>query len=75
MRIGDLNLGAARLHDALKSLELAWAEAQAKWDDASRRNFEENHIRPILPALRTTLDAIGRLSDVFARAQRDCEDN
>ena len=72
MRIGDVNSGAAKLHDALETVELAWQEAQTKWDDSAGRNFEENHVKPIAPNVKATLDAINRLSEVFARAQRDC---
>jgi hypothetical protein len=44
------------------------------WNDKSRHHFEAEHIEEITPTVRLTLDAINRLAEVFARAERACLD-
>jgi hypothetical protein len=74
MRVADLHTGAARLHEALELLEDAWGAAKVHWDDGTSQNFQENHLDPIVPKIRATLDAVNRLAEVLARAQRECEE-
>ena len=69
----NLTAGAARLREALETLEIAWDETKLHWDDPSSRNFDENHLQPIGPQVRAALDAISRMQQIVASAQRDCE--
>ncbi len=71
----NLTAGAAKLREALENLEVAWDEAKVHWDDASSRNFDEHHLQPIGPQVRTALDAISRMREVITRVQRDCEES
>ena len=73
MRIGDLNSGSARLHVALKNLLLRWEQTKEVWTDQTSRTFEEEHLVPIEPQVKTTLETIGRLAEVLDKAQRECE--
>mgnify|MGYP002854314716 CR=1 FL=1 len=74
MRVVDLHTGAARLSDALDQLQQAWDQVTVTWNDEARRHFEAEHLAPITPTIRLTLDAVTRLAEVVARAERECLD-
>ena len=74
MKRADLHTGGARLGDGLEQLQVAWQQVTRHWKDESRHHFEEEHLDPIAPTVRMTLDALTRLSDILARAERECED-
>ncbi len=44
------------------------------WNDESRRHFEAEHLAPITPTIRMTLDAVNRLAEVLGRVERECLD-
>lgn len=73
MQIGDLSVGGAKLHEAIKKLQEAWGETSQHWTDDNARQFCENHLEPIGPRVKAAHDAINRLAEVLARAQRECE--
>lgn len=75
MRPSDLSGGAAKLANAAKQLNIKWEAAQETWDDARSRSYHETHIEPLLPAVKETLDALGRLAEVLDRACRDVADD
>jgi hypothetical protein len=72
MIVGDLVTGAAKLSGSLKNLSLHWDETKEQWQDVACRRFEEDHLAPLEPKIRLTLDAVARLADALERAQRDC---
>jgi hypothetical protein len=74
MHIADLNTGTAKLIEAAEMLEEAWAEAKLYWHDEKSRDLEENHLTPIYPHVKLAIDAVNRLSDVLARAERECDE-
>ncbi len=74
MMVADLHTGAAQLTDALVQLESAWGRVRPAWNDETSRHFEAEHLAPISPTIRMTLDAVNRLADVLARAERECQD-
>lgn len=73
MKNCDLESGAGRIRRALEQLELTWAEAAAEWNDEVSRAFCEQRLEPLLPVVKTSLDAIGRMNTMLREAQRDCE--
>ena len=73
MRKFDLHTGASRIRKALEVLEQTWAEASDDWNDAVSHRFCEQHLEPILPEVKTALDAIGRMHLLLDEAKRDCE--
>ena len=73
MKNCDLDTGASRIRRALENLELAWAEASSEWNDEVSRAFCERHLEPMVPVIKTALDAIGRMDNTLRSAQRDCE--
>jgi hypothetical protein len=68
----DLSAGAAKLELALKSLRVTLSAVEREWNDAAQRKFREEHLSAIEPKTRNMFEAIGRMSDVLAAAERDC---
>jgi len=67
----DLSSGASKMALAIKQLHLKWEAARETWDDGTSRAFHKDHIEPLAPQVKETLEAIGRLAEVLARASRD----
>lgn len=72
MRHGDLSPMIGSMEFALKTLQQRWDEAQAEWNDANARHFEETFVAPLLPETRNALKAMDRLSQVLTKACNDC---
>ena len=72
MKPWDLNSGAANLEDAMKTLQEVRSDTAELWDDQTYRKFQEEYLLPLEPRVRRVLDAIHRLAEVMARAERDC---
>ncbi|MFM8377752.1 MAG: hypothetical protein ACKOB1_00345 [Planctomycetia bacterium] len=75
MRVGDLSSGASKLANAVKQMNLKWESATDTWHDARAKAFHEDHVEPLLPAVKETLDALGRLAEVIDRAAREVGDS
>ncbi len=75
MRVGDLSSGASKLANSLKQLNLKWDAATDTWNDWRAKSFHKDNVEPLLPAVKDTLDALGRLAEVFDRAARDVSDS
>jgi uncharacterized protein YukE len=75
MRVGDLSSGASKLANALKQMNLKWDAATETWHDGRAKAFHKDNVEPLLPAVKETLDALGRLAEVFDRAARDVSDS
>ncbi len=73
MRIADLSSGAARIRDQTDVLIAAWGETREHWNDGNSRNIEEHHLNPVAEDVSVALTAIRHLSEVLAKAQRECE--
>jgi hypothetical protein len=74
MKVGDLSGGASKLALALKQLNLRFESARDTWNDSTSKVYHKDHIEPLLPAVKETLEGIGRLAEVLARAARDVSD-
>jgi hypothetical protein len=70
----DLSSGAGKMALALKQLRLKWETARETWDDATSRAFHKEHIEPLAPRVKETLEAVGRLAELLARASREVSD-
>jgi hypothetical protein len=75
MRVGDLSSGASKMALALKQLGIKWEAAKETWNDGTSKAFHKEHIEPLSPKVKETLEAIGRLAEVMARAARDVSDS
>ena len=71
MKHFDLSSGAAKMALSLKQLDIKWESAKESWNDATSKAFHKEHIEPLLPDVKQTLEAVGRLAEVLARAARD----
>jgi uncharacterized protein YukE len=74
MKTWDLTAGAAKLEEAMKSLQTVSRELAESWNDDTRRRFQETYIEPLEPRLRNLLDALGRLAEVLSNAEHQCRD-
>ena len=63
---------AIDLSNALKTIRLAWEEAQTEWNDAVSRDFEANQWDPLANQTMAVIQALDRLAPILARATRDC---
>ena len=72
MRIADLTTGASQLRDALETLQIAWDTTKDSWNDASSRNLEEQHLKPLAIEVAASYPVILHLSSVLAQAEREC---
>ena len=68
----DLSAGAAKLELALKSVRTTVAAVESQWNDQAQRKFRENHLAAVEPKVRTMFEAIGRMAEVLAAAEREC---
>jgi uncharacterized protein YukE len=68
----DLTSSAAKLELALKSLRTTLSAVEEQWTDETHRKFRENHLAAIEPNVKRLFDAVGRMSEVIAAAERDC---
>ena len=71
MKHFDLSSGAAKMALSLKQLDIKWESAKETWNDATSKAFHKEHIEPLLPDVKQTLEAVSRLAEVLARAARD----
>jgi hypothetical protein len=72
MKNWDFSTGAAKIELAMKSLQIADAEAERYWSDAAHQKFRENYLDPVEPKVRSMLEAIHRITGVFETADRQC---
>lgn len=75
MKVVDLSSGASKLALATKHLGIKWEQARETWNDSTSKTFHKDHIEPLVPSVKETLEAIGRLAEVLARAVRDVSDD
>ena len=73
MRVGDLSTGITKLREAKEMLERSWEITKEQWADDTRRNFEENHLQPLMERTSAALAATSKLSGILNTAKRDCE--
>ena len=71
MKHFDLSSGASIMALALKQLDIKWESAKESWNDGTSKAFHKEHIEPLMPDVKQTLEAVGRLAEVLARAARD----
>ena len=75
MKSCDLSAGAAKLELALKSLRTTLAAVEQQWNDETNRKFHENHLAAVDPTVRGMFDAIARMHEIIAAAERHCGDS
>jgi hypothetical protein len=73
MKGWDLTAGAAKLELAVQSLQATTDLLEESWNDEAFQRFRDTHLTPMEPKVKLVLDAVRRLSELLANAQRDCE--
>jgi hypothetical protein len=68
----NLTSNASELSGSLKHLRTLWEETKAVWNDAVRRDFEENDWTPIESHVLSALRAMERLAPILEKAHQDC---
>jgi hypothetical protein len=70
-----MRVGATRsqLFDAQKSARGHWDNLLDVWDDAARREFDEQTWQPLDKHVGELLRAIDQLSVLFAQIRNECE--
>ena len=68
----SMTSAAVDLSNALKTVDLAWAEVREGWKDSVSRDFETNQWQPVDFQTRAVIGAMDRLAPVLAKALRDC---
>lgn len=72
MKPCDLKAGAAKLELASKSLRTTLSAVEQQWNDDTQQKFRENHLAAIDPSVRKMFDAVGRMAEAIAAAEREC---
>jgi len=63
----------AKLELSLKSLRITLSVVDQQWRDEAHHKFQENHIAPIEPNVKSMLDAVGRMAEAIAACERQCD--
>lgn len=74
MRICNLHDGLGQLAHAINELNEAQTAVGAQWNDENRRQFEEEHLRPIPPQMQLLVAAVQALATTVEMAARDLDD-
>jgi hypothetical protein len=72
MKVFDLTSASAKLDLAMQALDRKKAEAMAQWDDPVSRSFNQRFLVPLEPRFQRAMDAIERLTQILAEAERQC---
>ena len=72
MKRVDFISPAARLEDALRQLEAAWAATKESWHDPISQKVEDDFLVPLHGQVRTMLDAVSKMSLVMRKAEQEC---
>ena len=59
----------------LQSLHEACRDVEESWSDETYRRFQETHLDPLEPQVKTLLDAVRRLAETLAAAEQQCSDH
>lgn len=72
MRTWDLHGGMARIDLAAKTLGADTAAVSQLWSDEANQTFVEKYIKAVQMRVRNLLDALRRLDEALAQAERQC---
>ena len=75
MRGWDPLGAAARLEQAMESLQHARASVLTQWDDDQSRQFDEQFLAPLETKVRRALDAMHQLAEALSKAERECSES
>lgn len=64
--------GQAKLNRALKDLFERWDDTEFVWRDVMRGKFEEKHLVPLKPLVRSADGAMTNMAGLIQQLRRDC---
>lgn len=67
-----VDFSRTRLQQTLKELMLRWEKANVDWDDQVSREFKETYLDHLDSKVKTTMDAMEKMSELLRRLKRDC---
>ena len=73
MKKWDLISPNARLELANRVLMETWRDVQGHWDDSTSAKFHKQYLDSLQPRAKRAMEAIKRLNEVFAAAERALE--
>lgn len=68
-----LTTGRTKLFKAAQVLGQRWDQTRPGWNDAVRREFEDEFLTPLQEQTKATLRGIDRLSDILEEVYKDCD--
>ena len=71
-RLWDLSAGSAKLELAMDLLKKTALQTQQRWDDETFRSFVNTYLVPLEPRVQRAMEAIHRVAQLLARAEREC---
>ena len=74
MNSSDVASAAGKIELAMKTVRTTLGAVDPQWTDAARRDFQQTHLAPMEPTVRNMLQAIARLGEAIAAAERQCGD-
>ncbi len=72
MSSADINACGAKMELGLKTFRTTFSNVSPQWNDAASRDFQTTHLAPLEPNVRNMLEAIARLTEAVAGAERQC---
>ena len=72
MKHSDVNASAAKIDLALKTFRTTFAAGDPQWTDVARRDFQATYLAPMDQKVKGMVQAITRLAEVLAGAERQC---
>ena len=70
MRTWDLHTPTAKLHQAMKDLQVAVMSISDQWQDDKLREIETTYLEPLEIHLRGAVTCIAELDDILQKADR-----
>lgn len=75
MRPGNINAGAAKLQNEIKTLRAHWDRSRSEWDDPVSRDFEERQLVPLERAVAQALHGVDELQAFIGRMIKEIGPN
>ena len=73
MRPWDFDTSGSQLRRAYEDLQTAWQETTDQWNDSISQKFCTDHLEPLAPVMKLTMDALGRMQHMASQIQKECE--
>ena len=73
MRPWDFDTSNGQMRKAMQDLQVAWEETTNDWTDHVSEKFCDEHLEPLLPAMKMANEAISRMQNLTNQIQQECE--